>query len=265
MVKHRKKIKDNAVSPVVGVMLMLVVTIIIAAVVSAFAGGLGTGQAKAPAISVSSHIRNDGTYAGSFAEFAIQSVDQPILTKDMKIVTSWTTTNKDDGTQISGGATVTGPPVTGSLPNYHQGSGQSGDYYAANSPVGFGAGVNRSSVMLYPPINVSIGGVIYEYYTYPDQDYGNYTLMGGTIMRTSPGNYGYEVGTYNYYSYTYVGNGRFKYCPYMNSYTSSDVDGMQALLGKNWENLRAGDTVKVQFVHLPSGKTIYNEKIVVEG
>jgi len=31
--------KDDAVSPVVGVMLMLVVTIIIAAVVSAFAGG----------------------------------------------------------------------------------------------------------------------------------------------------------------------------------------------------------------------------------
>ena len=32
--------KDDAVSPVVGVMLMLVVTIIIAAVVAAFAGGL---------------------------------------------------------------------------------------------------------------------------------------------------------------------------------------------------------------------------------
>ncbi|MDD1714475.1 MAG: type IV pilin N-terminal domain-containing protein [Methanoregulaceae archaeon] len=36
--------KDSAVSPVVGVMLMLVVTIIIAAVVSAFAGGLSSGE-----------------------------------------------------------------------------------------------------------------------------------------------------------------------------------------------------------------------------
>ena len=39
---------ENAVSPVVGVMLMLVVTIIIAAVVSAFAGGAVSGQKKIP-------------------------------------------------------------------------------------------------------------------------------------------------------------------------------------------------------------------------
>lgn len=43
-----KQIKEDAVSPVVGVMLMLVVTIIIAAVVSAFAGGVATGSDKAP-------------------------------------------------------------------------------------------------------------------------------------------------------------------------------------------------------------------------
>ena len=39
---------ERAVSPVVGVMLMLVVTIIIAAVVAAFAGGAVTGVKKAP-------------------------------------------------------------------------------------------------------------------------------------------------------------------------------------------------------------------------
>lgn len=39
---------DEAVSPVVGVMLMLVVTIIIAAVVSGFAGGLVGGGARKP-------------------------------------------------------------------------------------------------------------------------------------------------------------------------------------------------------------------------
>lgn len=42
----------DAVSPVVGVMLMLVVTIIIAAVVSAFAGGLGQSSPKTPQISI---------------------------------------------------------------------------------------------------------------------------------------------------------------------------------------------------------------------
>lgn len=44
--------KDDGVSPVVGVMLMLVVTIIIAAVVSAFAGGLAGSQEKAPQSSI---------------------------------------------------------------------------------------------------------------------------------------------------------------------------------------------------------------------
>jgi hypothetical protein len=43
---------DAAVSPVVGVMLMLVVTIIIAAVVSAFAGGMGSEQHKTPQVTM---------------------------------------------------------------------------------------------------------------------------------------------------------------------------------------------------------------------
>lgn len=45
--------RDNAVSPVIGVMLMLVVTIIIAAVVSGFAGGLAGSQEKTPQASIS--------------------------------------------------------------------------------------------------------------------------------------------------------------------------------------------------------------------
>lgn len=54
---------DLAVSPVVGVMLMLVVTIIIAAVVSAFAGGLGGTQSKTPiATIVASEFNVGGTY-----------------------------------------------------------------------------------------------------------------------------------------------------------------------------------------------------------
>jgi archaeal type IV pilus assembly protein PilA len=48
MIKKCNSKNASAVSPVVGVMLMLVVTIIIAAVVSAFAGGLGGSQTKTP-------------------------------------------------------------------------------------------------------------------------------------------------------------------------------------------------------------------------
>lgn len=48
---------ENAVSPVVGVMLMLVVTIIIAAIVAAFAGGSVSGTSKAPQATI------QGTYS----------------------------------------------------------------------------------------------------------------------------------------------------------------------------------------------------------
>ena len=45
----KKSNKEDAVSPVIGVMLMLVVTIVIAAVVAAFAGGLATEAEPVPA------------------------------------------------------------------------------------------------------------------------------------------------------------------------------------------------------------------------
>lgn len=46
--KYNSFYRESAVSPVIGVLLMLVVTIIIAAVVSGFAGGLAGTQQKAP-------------------------------------------------------------------------------------------------------------------------------------------------------------------------------------------------------------------------
>lgn len=53
-----KQFHEEAVSPVVGVMLMLVVTIIVAALVSAFAGGMVGGTEKAP----------QATIGGSFSQ-----------------------------------------------------------------------------------------------------------------------------------------------------------------------------------------------------
>jgi len=52
---------EDAVSPVVGVMLMLVVTIIIAAIVSAFAGGMADSQKVSPSLVVKgSYSQDDG-------------------------------------------------------------------------------------------------------------------------------------------------------------------------------------------------------------
>ncbi|MBP2134048.1 FlaG/FlaF family flagellin (archaellin) [Methanomicrobium sp. W14] len=71
------KSNDNAVSPVVGVMLMLVVTIIIAAVVSAFSGGLTSGQTKAPQANIK------GTFSISEGMTISHAGGDSLATKDI--------------------------------------------------------------------------------------------------------------------------------------------------------------------------------------
>ena len=56
----KKSNKDDAVSPVIGVMLMLVVTIVIAAVVAAFATGLGGDVDMAPTAALDVIVYDDG-------------------------------------------------------------------------------------------------------------------------------------------------------------------------------------------------------------
>jgi hypothetical protein len=43
------------------------------------------------------------------------------------------------------------------------------------------------------------------------------------------------------------------------------MDGMQAVFGKEWYKLRAGDIVTVKFIHAPSNSVIYYGKVTVEG
>ena len=65
--------KDDAVSPVIGVMLMLVVTIVIAAVVAAFAGGLATETESAPVAVLDADV-----YAGD-AKLVLRSLSGDAL------------------------------------------------------------------------------------------------------------------------------------------------------------------------------------------
>jgi len=92
MKKDLKRTDEHAVSPVVGVMLMLVVTIIIAAVVSAFSGGLATGKEKAPQASLETHITfGDSMMTGTAGPVFIMKHmgGDPINTQNVKLVTSW--------------------------------------------------------------------------------------------------------------------------------------------------------------------------------
>ncbi|MDO9523036.1 MAG: type IV pilin [Methanocorpusculum sp.] len=75
IIKHTTK-KDNAVSPVVGVMLMLVVTIIIAAVVAAFAGGVVTTTDKAPfAVIKATYSQSSGLLLTEISGDVLSGVD----------------------------------------------------------------------------------------------------------------------------------------------------------------------------------------------
>lgn len=83
------RINDDAISPVIGVMLMLVITIIIAAVVAAFATGLMSDADVAPNAVLD--VSLDSCY-GSYPMFSIDYVtgDAELDTSKMSIDFTWT-------------------------------------------------------------------------------------------------------------------------------------------------------------------------------
>ena len=85
------KKKEDAVSPVIGVMLMLVVTIVIAAVVAAFAGGLATETESAPVAVLDADVYKDKIVLRHLSGENVQKSDTTI-----KI-------NSLEGTQLASG------------------------------------------------------------------------------------------------------------------------------------------------------------------
>lgn len=104
------KQNERAVSPVIGVMLMIVVTIIIAAVVSAFAGGFAESQKKTPSAQLDVQIQTEKDASGSYYAqmLFVHKGGDPIPTKDLRIVTQWTeygiSTSSDVRNSVDGSA-----------------------------------------------------------------------------------------------------------------------------------------------------------------
>ena len=177
--KLQLKRGGEAVSPVVGVMLMLVVTIIIAAVVSAFAGGLTKTTDNPPSIAMDVAIKNTGYASGSFMTFDVRSTSEPIPTKNIKIVTSYVS-----GSGVAGGNT-TGFGINS--PN----SIINSVFY--QSPIGFGSGITAAgSNQVTDPSSGSFDA---------NQNFGNYTLTPGTTMECFPST---SYGTANQYMYSTI-------------------------------------------------------------
>jgi archaeal type IV pilus assembly protein PilA len=261
--RRMRKNGDAGVSPVVGVMLMLVVTIIIAAVVSGFAGGLvGGNNQKVPTLAMNVKIINMGSWVGSGFFATVTGVSDPIQTKDLKVSTTWSTTKRYDPgypSTSSAGQASTNSTFTGgntSVPLSNNVNRMAGTGYTVTAPLGFGAGVNGSATIsdTNPTKPTSL------------QHFGNYSLSSGTTMYGVPcgakswqyiggqagavsGTTGYGVS--NLYTYT------------SDVMTSGYIDPTEAILGIGWENLRAGDVVNVRVIHIPSGKVIFNKDVVV--
>jgi FlaG/FlaF family flagellin (archaellin) len=132
---------DEGVSPVVGVMLMLVTTIIIAAVVSAFAGGLGASKDKSPTVSIrGTYSQADGLKIEDLGGNPISTITTVVMVRPSKTFGNaehmvWVV-NKTSITDIKGTASLAWTTAAGMsgtksfaggdiayiLPPYHNGT-----------------------------------------------------------------------------------------------------------------------------------------------
>ncbi|MDO9523035.1 MAG: type IV pilin N-terminal domain-containing protein [Methanocorpusculum sp.] len=233
------KKRTDGVSPVVGVMLMLVVTIIIAAVVATFAGGLMGSAEVTPTAVINTQIKSidssTGVSSGGWGLFSMEviSTTSPIYTKDLKLVTSYNVSSRDDPTVMVGNiTTVTG---TGNNTNYTGYYKSNATTYVYNSPLGYGPGIS---------------GTAKTYGQYATtQWFGNYTLTAGTYMQNtgaSSWDSSYPTTVAEFIEH------------------ENKVNALGAILGSNWVNLKPGDEVSVNLIYVPTGGVIYSGTVVVQ-
>ena len=241
-------------------MLMIVVVIIIAAVAAGFAGSMaGSPVKKVPSLILDVKVVNTGFWFSESGFLAtVSSISRPVPTNELKIVTSWTITNRTTGELETGGNTVV-PLVTNIDINPCYNSWPRRLFQTPmTAPFGSGPGVTGW------PLSNAVPGY------YVSEQFGEYTLEPGTSMSapaqhctcnclfssngvcaSSPCTGTYGGGGAGQYSYSACYDG----APYTDSAT--------AVLGQGWNNLRAGDTVNVKVIHLSTNSIIFNKNILV--
>jgi len=229
---------DDAVSPVVGVMLMLVVTIIIAAVVSGFAGGLVSTQEKAPQASIAiSTGYVDGNFDIKFEHMG----GDPIRTKDCQFITFLTLPN---GTVIRHVQTPTSPLARSETPVLM------GQYTYSRGPH-----LTDPQKYAYPcnpqnDVTLPNGWVVYGYTnTTAFPEGANYAWFGQAVWL--PGD---VARTYNNgYTANFLGLVANSTSP-----TSSEIDLLKQCVERNCK-------LDIKLLHVPSGKYILDKTITLQG
>ncbi|MDH7593161.1 MAG: type IV pilin N-terminal domain-containing protein [Methanomicrobiales archaeon] len=227
------KRNDEAVSPVIGVMLMLVVTIIIAAVVSGFAGGLAGGAKTAPQATI--QVKTGYGYniygtALNMSNFDISFEHlsgDPIPTKDIEIITYLTL---PDGTVVKHKQTassVVDCTSTGSPQNYAR----------------------------IPFIRDQTLGTYYNNSTDIDAGktnplwFGEYVFQPGQVIRT------YKKGATAGFLGLIADSDRYPY-------NQTAYDDGAAILE---DCIQKGCPVDIKWLHVPSGKYILDTTITLQG
>jgi archaeal type IV pilus assembly protein PilA len=224
------KSSENAVSPVVGVMLMLVVTIIIAAVVSGFAGGLVSGSEKAPQASLDVEIALSDSWNGDYMipQMTIKHLGGDVInTKNVKLVTKWANETGEyhiastvapvwGDESVEYAPSVSSNYTLASLNTHYTGSGS--DYYY-NEPY-----------LVVPGDMPTDDGCTSLWF-------GNFLFKAGDVMKVSSIN-------------TDVGN--------------SDYQNQAKSVIKDASLLTGNELINVQLIDLNSGTEIYDRDIAPE-
>ena len=231
------KKSDDAISPVIGVMLMLVITVVIAAVITTFATGIVTDTEPAPTavldVKIKSNVQvlQDEIHAGlTGPDFWITHVSgDSIDTRDIEIRTSW----------------------TDQYGNYHQSSYSAAEFKKGH-PNGVAGNSDPESVRkqtMYAKVKGSFSNTEYESNS-PNYYFGDAILTPG-IKLTATADY-LTLDANNMRS------------PFMDvifdssgKYLDDNKLGIMKYLPK-------GTAVNVMILHVPSNKAIYDKEVTVE-
>ncbi len=254
--KEKQINRDSAVSPVVGVMLMLVVTIIIAAVVSGFAGGLFTSQSPAPTVSAATEYSLSNGFS-----MEVLSVSKPIDTADLELQLDALA----NGTRLSA-------TIKGSAPMDITGSG-AGITYVNRTPPEFGNFTLTSGIKMSSPdvsfFRSSVGDATVIGDTtdpFPSGSVADEIAPDQTppAVTTWSGKTSSELSDYWKMNSLNAEHPRYYYMMKFNDgwvWTKSTRTITYYPLSDG--ELTGGDKISVKLIYIPNGQTIYSSDVVV--
>jgi len=240
MMKPTIRTNDDAVSPVIGVMLMLVVTIIIAAVVSGFAGGFAEGAKATPQASIA--VKTGYGYNIYGTEIDRNNFDisfehlsgDPIPTKDIEIITYLTLPN---------GTVVQHKQTANSQFSLMANPGASTIRYA------------RIPILMDRTENLTGTDPIYKTVAQIGTDdpssawFGEYVFQSGQVART------YKKAATAAFLGLVDETDLF---PYDQTAYEEACDLLDVCIQK-------GSPVEIKWLHVPSGKYVLNKQITLQG